>query len=458
MEPIGSLRDFLQGTTGSETLITLGSVAGVCEAMLEPLYLDTARLGQMSPRACRASVDFARLASEQGCSLYFSQFLSGGTSAWPDSLTRRYPELGEWQGIQAFSQRLKSIAGAAPSSDVVFAARSAELMRFAAHLLIGPCRNVLLTDLTWPAYERVFETEQRGSACRCTRLSLRHKILRERLSAEEVIEQIAHAYVVNNCDGLFLPLVDNLGVQLPIRRIVDRLRQEAVVRFVVVDGAQAIGHIPLNLADGYCDLLIAGCHKWLRAFSPLGLAFFGRPGSQSYIRDSLFRWVDAGRIDDPMLGFAREICDGTPKQYGETVQVGPLFTANAAIMDALEQGFPLNVVRNRAALNEVAESSGWRPIVPDDGLSSNILLFEQRNGQESCQSHEQLRYQFLVAGVALSTYQSGLIRVSLPHSIMHQSDLDRLELAFRRAAGAPRCDPSEANPVSYRPYFDDRCR
>ncbi len=425
--------------------------------MLEPLYLDTARLGQMSPRACRASVDFARLASEQGCSLYFSEFLSGGTSAWPESLTHQYPELGEWQGFAALSQRLKTLAGAAPSSDVVIASRSAELMRFAANLLIGPCRGVLLTDLTWPAYERIFESEQRGSACRCTRISLRHKILRERISSEELIDEIAEAYLTNNCDGLFLPLVDNLGVQLPIRGIVDRLRQEAVVRFVVVDGAQSIGHVPLNLADGYCDLLIAGCHKWLRAFSPLGLAFFGRPGSQSYIRDSLFRWLDAGRIDDPMLGFAREICGGDRKPYGETVQVGPLFTANAAILDALEQGLPRHSVSNRAALVDVAESSGWRSIAPEHDLTSNILLFERKSRQVSHQTSEQLRSHFLAAGVALSSYESGLIRVSLPHSTMHEHDLDRLELAFRHAAEAPQCDAPMAQ-CSYRDYFDDPCR
>lgn len=423
--------------------------------MLEPLYLDTARLGQMSPRACRASVDFARLASEQGCSLYFSKFLSGGTSAWPESLTDRYPGLGEWQGFAALAQRLKTLAGAAPNSDVVFAARSAELMRFAANLLIGPCRSVLLTDLTWPAYEQIFETEQRGSACRHTRLSLRHKILRERISSEDVIEQIAQAYVANKCDGLFLPLVDNLGVQLPIRHIVDRLRQEAVVRFVVVDGAQSIGHVPLNLAEGYCDLLIAGCHKWLRAFSPLGLAFFGSPGSQSYIRDSLFRWLDAGRIDDPMLGFARDICGGDPKPYGETVQVGPLFTANAAVIDALEQGIPHHAVSNRATLIDVAESSGWRSITPEYGLTSNILLFEPKARHICYQTHEQLRSQFLAAGVALSSYESGLIRVSTPSSMLTQFELEQLEAAFRQAAEERDVQPVECR---YRSYFDDRCR
>ena len=42
------------------------------------LYLDTARLGRMSPRAQRAQIDFVRLAGEEGCTLYWERFLRDG--------------------------------------------------------------------------------------------------------------------------------------------------------------------------------------------------------------------------------------------------------------------------------------------------------------------------------------------------------------------------------------------
>ena len=53
------------------------------------LYLDTARLGRMCPEAQAADRDFARLASEEGCSLYFEHFLRWGYTALPPSLARR---------------------------------------------------------------------------------------------------------------------------------------------------------------------------------------------------------------------------------------------------------------------------------------------------------------------------------------------------------------------------------
>ncbi len=114
-------------------------------------------------------------------------------------------------------------------------------MRFAAKLMIGPCRNVLLTDVSWPAYEGVFERERRSSTCRRTRLLLRRRILYEGISPDDFIALTVRHYIKQGCDGLFIPLVDNLGVRLPVERLVERLRQEAELRFVVVDGAQAIG-------------------------------------------------------------------------------------------------------------------------------------------------------------------------------------------------------------------------
>jgi len=400
--------------------------------VLAPLYLDTARLGQMSPRACRASVDFARFASEHGCSLYLSQLLHDGFSSWPEALQECYSGLADWQGVTALADQFKKLANATPGSDLVIAARSAELMRFAAKLLIGPCRNVLVTDLSWPAYEKILAEERRGAECRCTRLEVRQAILRQGMTTAELIDRLASTFVCNRCDGLFLPLVDNLGVRLPIRAIVNRIRQEAELRFTIVDGAQSIGHVPLDLEDGYCDLFLAGCHKWLRAFSPLGLAFFGQPGSTTYIRDSLRRWTDNGDLDDPLLAFSRELSTTFKCQrqsFGETVNIVPLFTASGAVQDALAQQCWSCSADSRQDVIGVACDNGWKPISPEQGFTSRIMLFEPRNGP--CESSpEAIKSAFLAGGVALSAYDNGLIRLSLPRSKLGTPDLSSLESGF----------------------------
>lgn len=406
--------------------------------MPAPLYLDTARLGQMSPRACCASVDFARFASEHGCSLYLTRLLQDGFSAWPDSLQQCYPGLSDWQGLDGLATQIRVIAQCRPDTDVAVATRSAELMRLAAKLLIGRCRNVLITDLSWPAYEAIFASERRSAACRCTRLNLRQAILRDRLGPDRVVSRIAEVFTSHRCDGLFLPLVDNLGVHLPVPAIVDRLRATSELRFTVIDAAQAIGHVPLNLSADYCDLLLAGCHKWLQAFFPLGLALFGRASSTAYIRDSLQRWTAAGDLDDPLLRFSDEITTRRWRAFGETVNIVPLLTASGAAADVLRRRASLATRECRNRIAEVAQLNGWNAIAPHADLTSRVLLFEPRNIARTTALSEQLKDSFQESGITLSTYENGMIRLSLPFVELDIEDLETLSRGFARASAALR--------------------
>ena len=55
--------------------------------MPSTLYLDAARMGQMTPSAQWALHDFVRVAGEVGCTLYFERFFKDGFSAWPAKLS-----------------------------------------------------------------------------------------------------------------------------------------------------------------------------------------------------------------------------------------------------------------------------------------------------------------------------------------------------------------------------------
>lgn len=399
--------------------------------MLEPLYLDTARLGRMSPKASRASIEFARFASEHGCTLYLSELLEGGFDAWPSALQRQFPDLADWQGVAGLGNRLKAVANARTDSEVAVAARSATLMRFAARLMTGPCRQVLLTDLTWPAYEKCLERERRTASCNVTKLNLRQDILLNRLTENEVIDRVVEAYIKSNCDGLFLPLIDNLGVKLPIPVIVARIRRLAPLRFAVVDAAQAIGQVPLELAADYCDLAIAGCHKWLRAHSPMGVALFGHPQTRDYIQHSLIRWMRSGLIDDPLLAFSHELLYGDAQPFGETVAVAPFITSNAAADDSLRRPDSEKHPGNcRQQLIDLAGLHNWKCISPDDAMQSKILLFKAKGRTTSAVCPEHVRNAFRSQGIALSTYPGPLLRMSLPEVALSEPQLTTLNTAF----------------------------
>src|SRR5690606_27514384 len=93
------------------------------------------------------------------------------------------------------------------------------------------------------------------------------------------------------------------------------------LRYVVVDGAQAFCHVPVDLSGGWCDLFLTGCHKWPGAYHPLGLGFCGRRRHLSALRVRLIGETH----EDPLLSLLTGFETGRRSRSGETVNVGPLF-------------------------------------------------------------------------------------------------------------------------------------
>ena len=252
------------------------------------LYLDTARLGLASRRVQRAHQDFARLASEEGLTLYASRLLIHGFDACPQSFQRRYPGLRDWQGVAELKATLSELASLDPDSPVLLASRSTQLMKLAARLLFQRCRRVLTTDLAWPGYAEILERERDRVGGETVRVPLRHFILWDGFDSEAVADRIATYCRQFDCDGLFLAAVSHDGIRLPIDTICERVRSHCNVRFVIVDGAQAFCHTP-NVGHSSVDIYIAGAHKWLRAMHPLGMAFLPNHESQPFISETCNR-------------------------------------------------------------------------------------------------------------------------------------------------------------------------
>jgi len=107
---------------------------------LRPLhYLDTARLGQMTPAAKDAQLDFVRLSAEEPSSLYFEQFLRDGFSAWPAFYQERFPGLRTWTGVSGLKQSIRRLTHAPDDWQVLFANRSLSLIHLGA---IPFCRRL----------------------------------------------------------------------------------------------------------------------------------------------------------------------------------------------------------------------------------------------------------------------------------------------------------------------------
>src|SRR3954451_20556243 len=158
------------------------------------LYLDTARLGLMPPRARRAHHDFVRLVGREGASAAVVDLVRGGFDDWPRESRCRYPDLGDWRGRGPFLQALRVLTGAPQAAEVFLSSHSAPLMELAARLLCRFCRVILHTDLEWPPYLEILRAEVRRRGRRLVSVPTREALIAERAESGELIELLARAY------------------------------------------------------------------------------------------------------------------------------------------------------------------------------------------------------------------------------------------------------------------------
>lgn len=395
------------------------------------LYLDTARLGQMSKMAQRLSTAFIRLSAEEPFSLYFEDFLRKGFASWPESYQRRHPNLSEWGGIESIRDGIRSIVGAGRETPVILASRSQWLVRSAARTAFKYCRRILTTDLSWPSYAEVLAQEATRTGKRLHSIPIRRRLLDSTLSEGELIDAIVAAFHKNNCDGIFLPAVDNLGVRLPIEKLVLAIESRSELRFVLTDGAQALGHVPL---DGVCrvsDCLIAGCHKWVRAYHPLGIGIVGRERHASTLR----RDLALQRTDDPLFGFLDCLESDRLSGHMETVNLTPLFSCQGAIreLQGIDAAGLVQRLRNGELVRDLAAHLGWNPIVFDEPMQSGIQLLDVPHHMGPSDVERALHDR----GVRATVYETGRLRLSIPARTLAVHELKRLRTALSQRG---KCD------------------
>ena len=372
----------------------------------------------MTPAAQRAQLDFVRLSAEEPSSLYFERFLREGFLSWPSEYRWRFAGLNTWNGVTRLKQSLRRLARVPDSWRTVLASRSLSLVQLAARCLFRVGRNILTTDLSWPTYQRTIEVRASNTGGRITTIALRENILRRGWETAEVIDHLTRSFVANQCDSIFLPAVDHLGIRVPVREIVDRIKQVAEVRFCLVDAAQAFCHIPLEDSVACADFIITGSHKWMGAYLPMGIGFWGCSSTREMIQRQLQRLREHGRLDDPLLKFTESLDGGRLDSYSETANLTPLFACAGAAADGMasfaRESSP-DIVSDHEAIASVPQPPGsWQPLPRSPSLCSRVVLLEPCTPTLRNIHPDTTRRMWLDAGSIVSAYPGGIVRLSIP--------------------------------------------
>lgn len=403
------------------------------------LYLDSARLGLMSPRAQLAAGDFARLAGEESLGLYGDDFFTRGGRPSVGASEFHQPGIRSWAGLRGLLSSLRRLVGTDATAPAWIASRSATFMRLAAAMLCQRCRRILITDTTWPPYRRILQRECRRRGGDLVVLSVRRWILRQGATRESLVQRVAGLYDRRRCDGAFLTAISNDGIRLPVAAIFDAMNSQAALRFAAVDGAQEIGQANVAIPSTLCDFYFAGCHKWLGAYQPMGLAFGGRPETWAFCNRHIRQAIQADTANDPLLCFSSQLVANKLDSVSETANLAPLFTCHGAIRDQpttakwRDRVFEQRL-QNGLVASDLAQQCGWKPLLTAPEFRSGILLIQPERTQARRRSQHALRGIFGKLGVVVTTYDDAVVRLSMPGRPWLAGDLDQLAEALRRGA------------------------
>jgi selenocysteine lyase/cysteine desulfurase len=140
--------------------------------------------------------------------------------------------------------------------------------------------NVVCNGLDMKTGDEAVLTDQEHAGGRCcweqkaARFGIQVKYVslpKPPASVDEIVELFRRALTPRTRILAFSHITSVTGLVLPVKQICELARQRGILTHV--DGAHAIGHIPLNLHELGCDFYASSPHKWLMASKGTGMLY-----------------------------------------------------------------------------------------------------------------------------------------------------------------------------------------
>jgi isopenicillin-N epimerase len=149
---------------------------------------------------------------------------------------------------------------------------------------LKPGDEALLTDQEHPGGRCCWEQKAARFGIKLNFVSLP----RPPASIDEIVERFTKALTTRTRIIVFSHITTVTGLVLPVKEICRVARKRGILTHV--DGAHAIGQVPLDLHDLGCDFYVSSPHKWLMA--PKGTGTL-------YVREELLErlWVNIASAD-----------------------------------------------------------------------------------------------------------------------------------------------------------------
>jgi isopenicillin-N epimerase len=204
------------------------------------------------------------------------QRLQAQMEAHPDAFMARIEPAGSERAPRAVAAAVGRLVGTDGARLALLENASSGVQAVLNSLPLGQGDCILITDHQYNAVRLAVEARCRetGATPQLVRLPLP-------LSDDEIVERVLDAAGPHVKLALLDHITSGTALRFPIERIAPELRRRGIPVFV--DGAHAVGQIPLDLDALPVDWYVSNLHKW--AYAPRGSAFlYAAHGAASLTR------------------------------------------------------------------------------------------------------------------------------------------------------------------------------
>jgi selenocysteine lyase/cysteine desulfurase len=363
------------------TFFRRAGAGAAAAALLDARALFANRLSDVERRS-RSRDSFSSLAEEYLLGpdvLYLNHGSIGTIPRAVHEARRRYltlcetnPWLYMWGGAWDEAREATRAKAAAllrcDATEVAFTHNTTEAFNLLAlGLPLRPGDEVLFSSLNHPGASNAWthNAARRGYTVR--RFELPIAAVPE-MSADELVERHVRE-ITDRTRVLVIPHVDNtVGMQHPVHALAAAARSRGV-DYIAVDGAQALGMLPVDVGEDGIDFYAASPHKWLQAPKGLGLLYV-----RTAVRDTLHpMWVSSGQGQG--RDTARVFEDYGTRNLAEVLTLGDAIDFQQAL------GEDAKVHRYRVLRDSLLEATDGSPHLRwhsprDPELFSSIVLIE----------------------------------------------------------------------------------
>ena len=330
-KPMLSRRSFIKHiTAGSAGIFMLEPFAAIREAFAAELAA--------VPRYPQTAADFIRLRQQYSLAadvIYFNHGSIGTISKPVQKAHEQYLRVcennpwlymwgGEWEAPREEVRRKAAGVLDCRPEEVAITHNTTEAFNMLAQgLPLGPGDEVLFSSINHPGASICWfhHSKKRGYSVRRFDFPLDRV---PDLTEDELLD-LYDRQITPKTKVLVYPMLDNMvGVRHPIHKLAKLARAKGV-RYVAVDGAQAVGMLPVSLKHSAVDVFATSPHKWLQAPKGLGLLFV-RKDIQAEVHPM---WVTWGQ--ERWKGTARIFEDYGTRNMPELLALGDAIAFNTHI-------------------------------------------------------------------------------------------------------------------------------